>query len=171
MKKDEEYMAVALQLARRAADEGDIPVGAVVVAPDGRIVGRGRNRRRLEHDPTAHAEVVALREASRELQSWNLSGCTLVVTLEPCPMCAGALVQSRVSRLVYGCSDAKAGACGTLYNIADDSRLSHRLEITAGVMELRCRKILQDFFLACREKTKKRSGERRNSTKIEVSAC
>ena len=155
MKKDEEYMAVALQLARRAADEGDIPVGAVVVASDGRIVGRGCNRRRLEHDPTAHAEVVALREASRELQSWNLSGCTLVVTLEPCPMCAGALVQSRVSRLVYGCSDAKAGACGTLYNIADDSRLSHRLEITAGVMELRCRKILQDFFLACREKNKK----------------
>ncbi|MGI6075742.1 MAG: tRNA adenosine(34) deaminase TadA [Pyramidobacter sp.] len=152
MKKDEEYMSVALDLARAAAREGDIPVGAVVVAPDGRIIGKGRNRRRIEHDPTAHAEVVALRQAAEELQTWNLSGCTLVVTLEPCPMCAGALVQSRVTRLVYGCSDPKAGACGTLYNIADDSRLFHRLEITAGVMELQCRKILQDFFLECRRK-------------------
>lgn len=152
--KDSEYMATAVELARRAASEGDIPVGAVVVSPGGEIVGRGRNRRRIEHDPTAHAEVVALREAAQNLGVWNLSGCTLYVTLEPCPMCAGALVQSRVSRLVYGCADPKAGACGTLYDITRDGRLFHRLKVVSGVMEGECRKILQDFFIECRRKRK-----------------
>jgi len=149
---DERFMDRALELARLAASEGDIPVGAVVVDADGSVIGEGRNRRRLEHDPTAHAEVVALREAAKSLGTWNLSGCTLYVTLEPCPMCAGALVQSRVSRLVYGCTDAKAGACGTLMNIAADSRLFHRLKITRGVRETECRALLQDFFIKCRSR-------------------
>ena len=154
---DEYYMDRALALARLAADEGDIPVGALVADEDGRVIGEGRNRRRLEHDPTAHAEVVALREAARSRGAWNLSGCTLYVTLEPCPMCAGALVQARVSRLVYGCTDAKAGACGTLMNIAADSRLFHRLRIVSGVREVECRTLLQDFFLACRRRQKEKS--------------
>ena len=154
---DEYYMDRALALARLAADEGDIPVGALVIDEDGRVIGEGRNRRRLEHDPTAHAEVVALREAARSRGAWNLSGCTLYVTLEPCPMCAGALVQARFSRLVYGCTDAKAGACGTLMNIAADSRLFHRLRIVSGVREVECRTLLQDFFFACRRRQKEKS--------------
>ena len=149
---DEYYMTLALELARKAASEGDIPVGAVVTDADGKVIGEGRNRRRIEHDPTAHAEVVALREAARTSGVWNLSGCTLYVTLEPCPMCAGALVQARISRLVFGCTDAKAGACGTLMNVAADSRLFHRIKITRGVFEQECRKILQDFFIECRQR-------------------
>ncbi|MBP5212916.1 MAG: tRNA adenosine(34) deaminase TadA [Pyramidobacter sp.] len=154
---DEFYMDRALELARTAAAEGDIPVGALVVDADGNVIGEGRNRRRIEHDPTAHAEVVALREAAQKLGAWNLSGCTLYVTLEPCPMCAGALVQSRVSRLVYGCTDAKAGACGTLMNIAADGRLFHRLKITRGIRETECRMLLQDFFLECRRRQKEKT--------------
>ena len=149
---DEYYMTLALELARKAASEGDIPVGAVVTDADGKVIGEGRNRRRIEHDPTAHAEIVALREAARTSGVWNLSGCTLYVTLEPCPMCAGALVQARISRLVFGCTDAKAGACGTLMNVAADSRLFHRIKITRGVGEQECRKILQDFFIKCRQR-------------------
>ena len=149
---DEYYMSLALELARKAASEGDIPVGAVVTDADGKVIGEGRNRRRIEHDPTAHAEIVALREAARTSGVWNLSGCTLYVTLEPCPMCAGALVQARISRLVFGCTDAKAGACGTLMNVAADSRLFHRIKITRGVGEQECRKILQDFFIKCRQR-------------------
>ncbi len=154
MRSDEEYMKIALDLAKKAAEEGDIPVGALVVAPDGEIIGHGRNRRRIEHDPTAHAEIVALREAASKLRRWNLSGCTMYVTLEPCPMCAGSLVQARISRLVYGCNDAKAGACGTLYDITRDGRLFHRLNVVSGVMEDECLKILQDFFLECRARQK-----------------
>lgn len=151
---DEYYMKRALELARLAACEGDIPVGAVVIDEEGQIVGEGRNRRRLDLDPTAHAEVVALRQAAKFRGAWNLNNCTLFVTLEPCPMCAGALVQARVSRLVFGCSDAKAGACGTLMNIAADGRFFHRLEITRGVLEQECRTILQQFFLDCRRRHK-----------------
>ncbi len=154
MRSDEQYMKIALELAKKAAEEGDIPVGAIVVDPEGNVVGCGRNRRRVEHDPTAHAEIVALREAASELCRWNLSSCSMYVTLEPCPMCAGALVQARISRLVYGCSDAKAGACGTLYDITRDGRLFHRLEVLSGVMENECRKILQEFFLGCRARQK-----------------
>ncbi len=154
MRDDEDYMKIALELAKKAAEEGDIPVGAIVVAPDGELIGSGRNRRRIEHDPTAHAEIVALREAAEKLQRWNLAGCTMFVTLEPCPMCAGSLVQARISRLVYGCSDAKAGACGTLYDITRDGRLFHRLEVVSGVLENECRKILQEFFLKCRARQK-----------------
>ena len=158
-RNDEYYMDLALELARKAADEDDIPVGAVVTDADGVVIGEGRNRRRIEHDPTAHAEIVAIREAARKLGVWNLSGCTLYVTLEPCPMCAGALVQSRISRLVFGCADAKAGACGTLMNVAADGRLFHRLKITSGVREQECRTILQDFFLECRRKQRQKSAD------------
>ena len=153
--RDQEYMNLALELGLQAAREGDIPVGALVVNPCGEIVGRGRNRRRVEHDPTAHAEIVALRNAAQNLGARNLSGCSLYVTLEPCPMCAGALVQARVSRLVYGCTDPKAGACGTLYDLTRDTRLFHRLQVVPGVMEQECRALLQDFFQACREKNRK----------------
>ncbi len=156
-RNDPYYMAQALDLGRQAALEGDIPVGAVVVDTTGAVIGRGRNRRRIEKDPTAHAEIVAIREAALHLKTWNLKGCTLYVTLEPCPMCAGAIVQSRISRLVYGCADPKAGACGSLYNIARDNRLFHRAAITAHVLEEECRKILQKFFLECRKKNLEKS--------------
>lgn len=152
--KDEDYMAAAYELAALALQEQDIPVGAVVVTAEGEIVGRGRNLRRIKHDPTAHAEIVALRDAAVKLNTWTLSGCTMFVTLEPCPMCAGALVQARIARLVYGCADPKAGACGTLYNITSDSRLFHRLSVAGGVMEQPCREILQDFFIKCRQRKK-----------------
>lgn len=152
MENDFFYMNRALALARAAAEEGEVPVGAVVIDGGGRIAGEGRNRRRLDSDPTAHAEIVAMRRAAKALGGWNLSGCTLFVTLEPCPMCAGALVQARVSRLVYGCADPKAGACGTLMNIVRDARLVHRLEIASGVLEEECRRLLQDFFIECRRR-------------------
>lgn len=150
------HMAEALKEAEIAASEGDIPVGAVVVWKD-QVIGRGRNKRRLHHDPTAHAEIVAIREAGEFLRSWNLSDCELYVTLEPCPMCAGAIVQSRIRRLIYGCADPKAGASGTLYDITSDTRLNHRCETLSGVEENRCKKILQDFFILCRSKRTKKS--------------
>ena len=144
-------MEEALKEAELASSEGDIPVGAVVVWKD-RVIGRGRNKRRLNHDPTAHAEIVAIREAGESLKTWNLSDCELYVTLEPCPMCAGAIVQSRIKRLIYGCTDPKAGASGTLYDITSDTRLNHRCETFSGIEEERCKKILQDFFIGCRSK-------------------
>lgn len=155
LKSDQEYMRLALELGIQSAYEGEIPVGALVIDPYGEVIGRGRNRRQIEHDPTAHAEIVALREAARNLGGWNLSGCSLYVTLEPCPMCAGALVQARILRLVYGCANPKAGACGTLYDLTRDTRLFHRLQVVRGVMEQKCRVLLQDFFQTCREKNRK----------------
>ena len=159
---DELYMRQALDLARQAADEGDIPVGAIVVSPDGRVIGTGRNRRRIEHDPTAHAEVVAIRQAANELQAWNLSRCSLYVTLEPCPMCAGAIMQSRLSRLVYGCTDPKAGCCGTLLDITGDRRFPQRITVVSGVLETECRGILQDFFIKCRANARKNQALQKN---------
>ena len=138
-----------MEEAKAAAQVGEIPVGAVLVR-DGQVIGRGYNRRELDYDPTAHAEVVAIRRAAREQDAWRLTGSTMYVTIEPCPMCAGALVLARVSRLVYGASDPKAGATGTLYNIVQDPRLNHRLEVTAGVLEDECRRVMQDFFRARR---------------------
>lgn len=143
------YMREAIDQAMKAESEGDIPVGAVVVLEDN-VIGRGRNRRRIDNDPSAHAEIVAIREAAKRISSWNLSGCELYVTLEPCPMCAGAIVQSRIKRLIYGCADPKAGASGTLYDITRDSRLNHRCETVTGIEEKRCREPLQAFFLRCR---------------------
>lgn len=138
-------MREALRSARRAPAHRDVPIGAVVVR-HGEVVARARNRREAEHDPTAHAEVLVLRRAARKLGSWRLDGCTLYVTLEPCPMCAGAIVLARIPRLVFGAFDPKAGACGSLYNLTDDPRLNHRVEIRGGLLETPCSELLRDFF-------------------------
>ncbi|MEV5756021.1 tRNA adenosine(34) deaminase TadA [Streptomyces tendae] len=140
-------MRLALVEAGRAAEGGDVPVGAVVLAPDGRtVLSAGHNEREATGDPTAHAEVLAIRRAARELGEWRLSGCTLVVTLEPCTMCAGALVQSRVDRVVYGARDDKAGAAGSLWDVMRDRRLNHRPEVIEGVLADDCARLLTDFF-------------------------
>jgi len=150
---DESWMAEALAEARRAADEGEVPIGAVVVY-DGRVIGRGRNARERLHDPTAHAEILALQEAARSLGRWRLTGSTVYATLEPCPMCAGALVNARIDRLVYAVPDPKAGAAGTLFDIPTDPRLNHRAQVIGGVLADRCAAVLSDFFAE-----KRRSGK------------
>ncbi len=140
-------MRLALAEAGRAASGGDVPVGAVVLAPDGRtVLAAGHNEREADGDPTAHAEVLAVRRAAAELGEWRLTGCTLVVTLEPCTMCAGALVQSRVDRVVYGARDEKAGAAGSLWDVLRDRRLNHRPEVIEGVLADDCAALLTDFF-------------------------
>ena len=145
------WMRLALDEARAALPSGDVPVGAVVVGPDGAVLGRGRNVREAEGDPTGHAEVRALREAAAALGEWRLAGCTLVVTLEPCTMCAGALVLARVDRLVYGAEDPKAGAVGSLWDVVRDRRLNHRPEVVGGVLEAECAALMESFFLLHRE--------------------
>jgi len=142
---DETFMAEALAEARRAAAEGEVPIGAVVVA-DGRIVGRGRTARERLSDPTAHAEILALQETARALGRWRLAGATMYATLEPCPMCAGALVNARIDRLVYGVADPKAGAVDTLFDLVRDARLNHRLRVDSGVLATECGEILRQFF-------------------------
>ncbi|MEZ7007417.1 tRNA adenosine(34) deaminase TadA [Streptomyces sp. AD55] len=140
-------MRLALEEAVLAAGGGDVPVGAVVLAPDGEtVLARGHNEREATGDPTAHAEVLALRRAAGVLGRWRLAGCTLVVTLEPCTMCAGALVQSRVDRVVYGARDDKAGAAGSLWDVVRDRRLNHRPEVIEGVRAEECARLLTDFF-------------------------
>src|SRR4051794_6550785 len=143
-------MTAALDEARAALATGDVPIGAVVLAPDGTTVGRGRNIREAEHDPTGHAEVVALREAARARGEWRLDGHTLVVTLEPCTMCAGAAVLSRVDRVVFGAFDPKAGAVGSLWDVVRDRRLNHRPEVLAGVLAEESAALLETFFAAHR---------------------
>lgn len=143
-------MARALELAADAAAAGEVPVGAVVLAPDGTVIGEGRNRREETTDPTAHAEVLAMREAAASLGSWNLEGCTLVVTLEPCLMCAGAMLQARVGRLVFGAWDDKAGATGSMYDVVRDRRLPYRAEVVGGVAEDAAAALLRAFFDARR---------------------
>jgi tRNA(adenine34) deaminase len=139
-------MLLALDQARLAARHGDVPVGAVVIDQAGNAVAAAGNEREIRHDPTAHAELLALREASRRLQSWRLTGLTLVVTLEPCTMCAGALVLARVARLVFGAFDPKAGAVSSLFDVVRDPRLNHRVEVRGGVLEAECSALLKDFF-------------------------
>lgn len=139
-------MRLALEQAARAAPAGDVPVGAVVLSPDGSVLSTGHNERELTGDPTAHAEVLALRRAAAKLGAWRLTGCTLVVTLEPCTMCAGALVQSRVARVVYGALDEKAGAAGSLWDVVRDRRLNHRPEVIHGVLADECSALLTAFF-------------------------
>ena len=139
-------MGLALAQARAAGQDGDVPVGAVVLDPSGAVLGQGRNRREVDADPLAHAEVVALRAAAATLGSWRLEGCTLVVTLEPCAMCAGAAVQARVERVVLGAWDARAGAVGSLFDVVRDARLPHRPEVVAGVREAECGGVLREFF-------------------------
>lgn len=142
-------MAEALAEAERALLEGEIPVGAVVVA-EGRVIGRGRNRREALKDPTAHAEILALREAGRSLGGWRLPGTTLYSTMEPCPMCAGALVQARADRLVYAVGDPKSGAAGSLYDIPRDTRLNHQLRVDSGVLAEDAKALLDRFFAGLR---------------------
>lgn len=149
MMDDTRFMEEALAEAKHARDLGEVPVGAVVVYQDA-IIGRGHNLRETTQDPTTHAEMIALRRAAEHLGSWRLIDTTLFVTLEPCPMCAGALVNARVSRVVWGCDDPKAGATRTLYTLGDDPRLNHRFESVPGVLAEACSALLTDFFAAIR---------------------
>ncbi|MDP6541675.1 MAG: tRNA adenosine(34) deaminase TadA [Phycisphaerales bacterium] len=142
---DEAMMRHALSLADQAAEVDEVPIGAVVFL-DGEVVGEGFNQKECSKDPTTHAEIIAISNAAKKLGRWRLHDCTLVVTLEPCPMCAGAAVNARVKRIVFGACDQKAGACRTLYNIADDGRLNHRCEVTEGVLAEKCIEKLQRFF-------------------------
>jgi tRNA(adenine34) deaminase len=147
---DEVYMRLALAEAAEAARAGDVPVGAVVVNEAGDIVGRGRNRREVDQDPIGHAEILALKDAATRIQSWRLSACTLYVTLEPCAMCAGASVNARLSRVVYGCDDPKAGALRSLFTIGADPRLNHRFDTTGGVLAVESAAALRAFFAGLR---------------------
>lgn len=150
------WMREAIVEARAAGAIDEVPIGCVIIHnPGGRIIGRGHNRRQIDRDPTAHAEILALREAARVLGDWRLTDCTLVVTLEPCPMCAGAIVNSRIPRLVYGCDDPKAGAVRTLYTLCNDVRLNHRVEVTPGILAEECAQLLKDFFTQQRALGKK----------------
>jgi tRNA(adenine34) deaminase len=139
-------MRLALDQARMASMHGDVPVGAVIIDQTGDLLAAAGNEREIRHDPTAHAEILVLREASRRLRSWRLTGLTLVVTLEPCTMCAGALVLARVARLIFGAFDSKAGAVSSLFDVVRDPRLNHRVEVRGGVLEAECSGLLKDFF-------------------------
>ncbi len=149
--EDEWFMRMALEEARRAGEEGEVPVGAILVS-GGKVIGRGRNRPIALCDPTAHAEMLAIREGAAQARNYRLAGTTLYTTLEPCVMCAGALLQARVQRLVFGAEDSKAGAVKSLYGLLADDRLNHRVEVTSGVLEEECREILRRFFRERREK-------------------
>ncbi len=149
--RDLEMMRHAIELAEAAGNDGEIPVAAVIY-DESEIVATGSNRREHDHDPTAHAEVVALREAGRRRGGWRLDGCSMAVTLEPCPMCAGALVNARLGRVVFGAWDEKAGACETLYMITEDERLNHSVDVLGGVLEPDCARLLSDFFKARRSR-------------------
>lgn len=144
------FMRVALEEADRAAQHGDVPIGCVIVDGDGQELARGENRRELDQDPTAHAEIVALRAAAERVGHWRIENATLYVTLEPCPMCAGALVNARVPRVVYGAADPKAGAVDTLFGIGRDARLNHRFEVSGGVLADECAERLRAFFAKLR---------------------
>ncbi len=154
LEDEEKFMQSAIREAMAAMDEDEVPVGAVVVH-QGRIIGRGYNQRETLQDPTAHAEMIALTAASSAIGSWRLENCTMYVTLEPCPMCAGAIVQSRLPRLVFGARDPKAGACVSLYSITQDERLNHYVEVVGDVMARDCAALLTDFFAAQRALGKK----------------
>jgi tRNA(adenine34) deaminase len=151
-----DLMHLALGLARLALTHDEVPIGAVLYhVPTGRVIGEGHNRRILDRDPTAHAEIIAIRQAARTLGDWRLEDTVLAVTLEPCPMCAGAIVNARVPRLVYGCADPKAGAVRTLFELCTDARLNHRVEVEAGVLADECAAMLTAFFAAKRAMGKK----------------
>lgn len=147
---DEALIRRALELASRAPASGDVPVGALVLDPAGVVIGEGWNRREATGDPTAHAEVIALRAAARHRGQWSLTGCTLAVTVEPCTMCAGATVLARVDTVVFGCWEPKTGAAGSLWDVLRDRRLTHRVQVRGGVLESECAALLRDFFAAHR---------------------
>ncbi|MFH1229890.1 MAG: tRNA adenosine(34) deaminase TadA [Planctomycetota bacterium] len=142
---DENYMKESIKEAVRALEDNEVPIGAVIVYQN-KIIGRAYNQREKLHDPTAHAEMIALTQAASFLDNWRLKDTTIYVTIEPCIMCAGALVNARVKRLVYGAKDPKAGGCGSIFNVINDSRLNHQVEVTSGVLEKDCQSILQKFF-------------------------
>jgi tRNA(adenine34) deaminase len=148
---DPDFMQLAIEQAERAGEIGEVPVGAVVVQ-GGRVIAAGHNRREIDQDPTAHAEMIAIRQAAQKLGSWRLDGCTVYVTLEPCPMCAGAMILARVERVVFGTGDPKAGATGTLYRLHEDDRLNHTFEVVGGVLQDKCSALLSDFFKKLRKK-------------------
>jgi tRNA(adenine34) deaminase len=148
---DERYMAAALDEAAQAFKEDEVPIGAVLLDRTGEILAADHNRTRQDNDPTAHAEILVLRKASRAVKNYRLTGTTLMVTIEPCLMCAGALIQARVARIVFGAPDPKAGAFGSLYDLTEDKRLNHRFQVTAGIMERECRTLMQKFFRTCRK--------------------
>ena len=145
MKNDKKYMELAFKEAEKALEMDEVPIGAVVVK-DGEVIGRGYNLREKEQDPTAHAEIIAIREAAQNLGSWRLESCEIFVTLEPCPMCTGAMIQARIKRLVYAASDPKGGTAGSLYNLADDNRFNHQIEVKKGIMAEKSSKMLKNFF-------------------------
>jgi len=147
------WMRQAIEQAHLALAADEVPIGSIIVhEPSARIIGAGYNRRETDHDPTAHAEIIAMRQAGAALGHWRLLDCTLYVTLEPCPMCAGAMVNARISRLVYGCDDPKAGAVRTLFQLCSDPRLNHRLEVQSGILAEECAQLLRDFFKSRRIK-------------------
>ena len=157
--EDERFMRAALQQAKKAAALDEAPIGCVIVQ-DGRIIARGYNRRNTDHSATSHAELTAIRKASKKLGDWRLEGCTIYITLEPCQMCAGAIVQARISRAVIGCMSAKSGCAGSILNILQEPRFNHQVEITRGVLETECAQILSSFFRDLRER-KAAAGESR----------
>jgi tRNA(adenine34) deaminase len=146
MQNNEELMRLALDVAHTATRTGDVPVGAIVINSDGVVIGKGFNEREATNDPTAHAEIVAIRNASSRLQKSRLDGCTLIVTLEPCAMCAGAIAQSRISKVIFGAWDEKAGAVGSVWDVLRDPRSIFKVEVTSGVLESECASLLTDFF-------------------------
>jgi tRNA(adenine34) deaminase len=148
------HMEMALEEAALAAREDEVPIGAVIVSREKGIIGQAHNQRELLHDPTAHAEMIAITQAAQALGSWRLENCILYVTLEPCPMCAGAIVLARLPMVIYGAADPKAGACETLYRLLSDPRLNHRSQLVSGVLAERCGAILSDFFAAKRREKK-----------------
>ncbi|MGM3307326.1 tRNA adenosine(34) deaminase TadA [Anabaena sp. WFMT] len=149
--KHQKWMNHALKLAQVAADSGEVPVGAVIIDPDGKLIAEGENRKERDQDPTAHAEIIAIRAAAKNLQSWRLLQCTLYVTLEPCPMCAGAIAHARLATLVYGVDDTKTGAIRTVINIPDSPASNHRLQVVGGILESACRQQLQTWFATKRQ--------------------
>jgi len=163
-REDERFMRVAIEAAKVAEENGDVPIGAVIVY-ENKIIAKAYNQREQLADPTAHAEIIALTQAAAAIGNRRLDGCTMYVTLEPCCMCAGALVLSKIDRLVYGCDDPKTGACGSLYNIVQDERLNHRLEVTSGVLRNEYHKLLQDFF---RKKRLEKTASKNNSIDFPV---
>ena len=172
LEADERFMRLALEEARRAAAEGEVPIGAVVVL-DGAVISSAHNRRELDHDPSAHAEFRAMTEAAQKLGRWRLSGCTVYVTLEPCLMCAGLMVNARIDRCVYGAPDPKGGALGTLFDVSHDRRLNHEFAVTSGVLEDECASFLREFFQARRaaRKAEKRSSRQSGTSGSPDSGC
>lgn len=145
MKKDEDYMRLAIEEAKKALEIEEVPIGAIVVY-QGKVIGKGYNLKERDHDPTAHAEIIALREAAKNRGDWRLDACQLYVTIEPCPMCAGAIVQARIKRLVFGAFDPKAGATGSLYDLVTDKRLNHQVKVKGGILAEECRGMMKEFF-------------------------